>query len=123
MDHISPIPKAAAFLCLMFLAGCNSERAVLRHSNMVRPTSTNIIMASSDFDALTIARKVKIGMIEAEVIKAMGQPKEVKLADDMNSWFYTYEFPDKSAQDKWVILMIQFKAGKAISEGLWLPNG
>ncbi|OGK07692.1 MAG: hypothetical protein A2W80_19435 [Candidatus Riflebacteria bacterium GWC2_50_8] len=104
------------------LAGCNSDIPTASIASSVKPTGKNIVMASSKFDARLIAQTVKEKMDKNQVLQALGQPKKVKSEDGLELWFYTYEFPDKSGQAKWMILMVTFKAGKAVKEGFWLPN-
>lgn len=91
--------------------------------NSVKPTGANIFMPFKQFNAEVIAKSVKETMDMTQVLQMLGHPKEIKCDYDIELWFYTYEFPDMTGEDRWMILMVQFKSGKAISCGSWVPHG
>jgi len=87
----------------------------------VEATGKNI-MAEEPFDAVEVLGRVHQGMSPSDVVEALGLPKEVRCEGEPAKWFYTYEFPGKQGNDKWMILMVEFKGG-VVSFSFRLPNG
>lgn len=97
---------------------CQDIAAQHKESLAIHPRGQNILISSEDFDDKAMLNQVNVGMTAAEVVVAIGLPKEI----EEDTWFYTYEFSDKTDQFKWLILRIDFK-GNAVAERYWLPNG
>ena len=100
----------------------NNDIATWSVASSVKPTERNVFLPSTEFNAQLKAQSVKEGMDMPQVMQILGQPKEIRLDSDLELWFYTYEFPDRTGEDRWMILMVKFKAGRTISEGFWVPN-
>jgi len=96
---------------------CQDIAAQNKDSLAIHSSGQNILISSKQFDGQAILNQVNVGMTPVEVVAGIGLPKEI----EENTWFYTYEFPDKTGQFKWEILQIDFKRS-AVSERFWVPH-
>ena len=80
------------------------------------------IVVEGPFDAVEILGKVRLGMSPGEVVEILGSPKEVRCEEEPHKWFFTYEFPHKQGNDRWMILMVEYEDEK-VSFAAWLPSG
>jgi hypothetical protein len=87
----------------------------------VPPTGRDIVVAEP-FDALDLLGRIRQGMSPGEVAQALGPPEEVRCGDEPRRWFYTYERPAMTGDDRWMILMVEF-TGDVVSFQAWLPSG
>jgi len=81
-----------------------------------------IVPGGQDFDALALMNRVQVGETPGEVVEHLGLPKEKKHEEGVWRWFYTYEFPEETGNDRWMILMVEFKEEK-VALCFWLPAG